>query len=61
VCFTVTNSVVYCLTTRGFRDIMILKWKGGLKILKDPKMEEIRSLNSQKLHTQTEVTVVSAA
>jgi len=34
--------------------------EGSLKILKDPKMEEIRSLNSQKLHAQTEVAVVFA-
>jgi hypothetical protein len=35
--------------------------EGGLKTLTDPKMEEIRTLNSQKLHVQTEVAVVSAA
>jgi hypothetical protein len=35
--------------------------EGGLNILKDPKMEEIRSLNSHKLHAHTEVAVVSAA
>jgi hypothetical protein len=35
--------------------------EGGLKILEDHKVEEIRSLNSQKLLAQTEVAVVSAA
>jgi hypothetical protein len=35
--------------------------EGGLKILKDPKMVEIGSLISEKLHAHTEVAVVSAA